>query len=89
MESFFFADSPLKGVPDIPVTHLAVLINPVSSVKTLYVTPAAQDFEGLENAESKALRVCPKINFPIFESKVSNHAVSITRHTALCFWADP
>ncbi len=44
------------GVPNIQVTHPAVLINPKSGVKTLYVSPGARGFEGLEDAEGKILK---------------------------------
>ena len=44
------------GVLDIQVTHPAVLINPESGVKTLYVAPGTQGFKDLEDAESKTLK---------------------------------
>ena len=44
------------GVPDIEVTHPAVLVNPESEVKTLYVGPGARGFEGLDDTESRALK---------------------------------
>ena len=44
------------GVPDIEVTHPAVLVNPENGVKTLYVGPGAQGFEGLNDAEGRSLR---------------------------------
>ena len=44
------------GVPDIQVTHPAVLVNPETGIKTLYVGPGARGFEGLEDAEGKALK---------------------------------
>ncbi len=44
------------GVPDIPVTHPAVLVNPEIGIKTLYVGPGARGFEGLRDAEGKALK---------------------------------
>ena len=44
------------GVPDIQVTHPAVLVNPESGVKTLYVGPGTRGFEGLDDAEGRALK---------------------------------
>ena len=44
------------GVPDIEVTHPAVLVNPKSGVKTLYVGPGARGFEGLDDTESRTLK---------------------------------
>lgn len=44
------------GVPDIQVTHPAILINPQTRIKTLYVGPGARGFEGLEDTEGKALK---------------------------------
>lgn len=44
------------GVPDIEVTHPAVLVNPESGIKTLYVGPGARGFEGLNDAECRALK---------------------------------
>ena len=44
------------GVPDIEVTRPAVLVNPESGIKTLYVGPGARGFEGLDDAEGRALK---------------------------------
>lgn len=44
------------GVPDIEVTHPAVLVNPESGVKTLYVGPGARGFEGLDDVDGRALK---------------------------------
>ena len=44
------------GVPDIQVTHPAVLINPETGIKMLYVSPGARGFEGLEAKAGKGLK---------------------------------
>ncbi|MEM7535615.1 MAG: TauD/TfdA family dioxygenase [Chloroflexota bacterium] len=45
-----------QGATIAEATHSAVLINPVTGVKTLYVAPNALGFDGLDEAESKALK---------------------------------
>ena len=67
------------GVPDIEVTHPAVLVNPESGVKTLYVGPGARGFEGLDDTESRALkRNYFRINFDL------NTSTSITGAWETC-----
>ena len=40
----------------IQVTHPAVLINPQTRIRTLYVGPGTRGFEGLGDTEGKALK---------------------------------
>ena len=51
-----YSPGPSHGVPNIQVTHPAVLINPESGVKSLYVTPGARGFEGEDDTENKVLK---------------------------------
>lgn len=43
-------------VPNIQVTHPAVLANPTNGKKTLYVTPGMRGFDGIDEDESEALK---------------------------------
>jgi len=51
-----YRPGPGKGVPDSPVKHPAVLIQPASGRRSLYVTPAAEGFEGMAEDAGRALR---------------------------------
>ena len=51
-----YSPGPSHGVQNIEVSHPAVLENLENGVRTLYVTPGARGFEGLEAAEGKALK---------------------------------
>ncbi|MEM7028513.1 MAG: TauD/TfdA family dioxygenase [Chloroflexota bacterium] len=44
------------GVPNIEVSHPAVLANPQSGVKTLYVAPNTRGFVGLKRSEGEVLK---------------------------------
>ena len=51
-----YRPGPGKDVPDVLAKHPAVLVNPQNGVKTLYVSPDAQGFEGMGEVEGQALR---------------------------------